>query len=217
MRFAPVLVLLALLLTGCPDSGAVKPEKPDTGGYQDEKKSIEQLRKERDEARARATAADGRADQLQKLIDQKETERWQARARWAAAGFLALAVLALVGAFYLPVGRKTLVTAAVALGLLGGACLLFAWLIPYLLWIGIGLAVVLAGVGAYLVRADHDDRQEAFAITARVAEKLGAGGADATRKATLFLEELAGAKRLNRAQLKKLRDAVLPPRDAPRA
>ena len=206
------LLLLGLLLTGCPESGAVKPEKPDTGGYQDEKKSIAQLRQERDEARARSVAADSRAEQLQKLIDQKETERWQSRARWAAAGFLALAVLAMVGCFYLPMARKTLIVAAVCLGLLGGGCLLFAWLAPYLLWIGIGVAVLLAGVGVFLIRSDAEDRKEAFTITSGVLQELTERANMGAEKVNLFVDKLASAKRLNREQLKAMRDAVLPPK-----
>jgi len=197
------LLLLALLLTGCPQD-APTPDPDVTGGTNDSKKSIEQLRKERDEARARAVAASTRAAALQKLVDQKETDQWQSRARWGAAGFLALAVLCLVACFYLPVAKKTLLVAAVCLGLLGGACLVFAWLIPYLLPIGIALAVILAGVGVYLVKADANERREAFKIASNVAAKLGSEGEAATRKSLLFLEELAGAKILNRQRLKDM-------------
>ena len=199
MRYALVLVLLAC--AGCPESGKPAGKLPSI----EEESGLPtgELKKRLESYRVRVEV-------LEQVIAARDQAALVAKARWAGAGFLALAVLLAVLAFYLGVARKTLLIAAVCCGLVGGGCLLFAWLVPYLLPIGVGLAVLFAVVGAYLVRASAADRQEAFAITARVAQKLGGEGEAATRKALLFLEELAASDRLSRAQLKRLRDEVLP-------
>jgi len=144
MRWFILAGLLSVALAGCrpPAGGAVDGLPPEVTA--DAQLSIPDLHKRIDQYRAAAATATARADALDRILSVKEQAALQTKARWAGAGFLALAVLLLVVSFYLGVARKTLLTAAVCLGLLGGGCLVFAWLVPYLLPIGIGLAVLLA-------------------------------------------------------------------------
>lgn len=127
------------------------------------KTPLAKLEAEKREANARATLAEQEATQWHLLSKQKDVQikaehdrQEQVYLYWAAGIFLLLAIAAAVVAIWQPIVRR--IAGGFAIACLGGAslCVFVAWLVPYLIWIGGGLAVL--ALGAVLIWWKRDSK-----------------------------------------------------------
>lgn len=132
MLLAPVL---ALALAGC------RAPAPDTQGWEQVNGVAP------GQAGYWQTAADYYAGKAREAVHNAKAERvraTQARLYWVVGLAMLAALACVVVAVFLPAVRKWAVYACLtAIGIAGLAWFL-AWLVPYLVWVGLGLAVLLA-------------------------------------------------------------------------
>ncbi len=110
------------------------------------------LEAEKREAEARANKAAAESKEWREVSGQKDAQikaeqdrQRQVYLYWAAGIFLLLAIAAAVLAVWQPIVRK--LAGGFAIACLAGAalCIFVSWLVPYLLWVGCGLVVLLGG------------------------------------------------------------------------
>lgn len=70
---------------------------------------------------------------------------------WIGSGACFLAAIVLVG-LGIWTTRRILVEVGIAAAGLGGLLIVAAWLVPYALWIGLGIAVVVVGMAVWMLR-----------------------------------------------------------------
>lgn len=140
LTLAVITLLSIFMLGGCPNGRSVRvvvqpPEAPIPSSLEDMKKELVAVR-----ARARlleGSIEDAKIDALQTKI-------------WIGVGLCTLAGLVLI-AVGIWTTRRILVE--VGIGVLGLAALgtLAAWLVPYILWIGVGVAVIVIGFVIFML------------------------------------------------------------------
>lgn len=182
MKYLGWILLLTLVLTGCPgdrpDAGTkpnveappINPSalpdmgpKPGKDGKVDE---LEQAKYDMRKYKELSAQADARYDTIQKQHDE---DALRAQATWISGIALIAAALAGIAAFLAPIGKKTLVTLAVGCVVIAACAQTFKAMVPYLPWIG-GAILVGAGIWAAFnwkklgttvkTAADYGDRLE---------------------------------------------------------
>jgi len=149
-----LLVLpLFLALLGCP-KGPVKP----TGleGSQAAPQTVKQL--EQENARLKQAL---RVNE-QQLADARLAEH-RAKLNWVVgiAGVAALAFTVL--AIFLPTFKRWAVMGVIASIVVAALAMALSWLLPYLLWIGLGVLAVIVGVAIWYWRQDARSRDQIVA------------------------------------------------------
>lgn len=142
IRLCVVLLLTFFMIGGCttgrpgPSIGTV--QKPEA----EIPTSVDELKKELIAIRARERIIQG-------ALEDAKTEALQTKI-WVGVGLCVLAGLVLI-ALGIWTTRRILVE--VGIGALGLAALgvLAAWLVPYILWIGIGVAVIVIGFVVFML------------------------------------------------------------------
>jgi len=190
---------------------AVHDEKPDS------EKSADELRTEVRDLKARIKVKES-------LIEQKEIEKLQAYARALGIGLLALAVVLVFVGIFTPVKWRAAIGVVACVGV-AMLCFFFAREIAPRMGLG-GFLIALAVLAAFGIavvyyvaknwkklKAEWTEVREGFAVTSRVADKLGnklqeVGSAEPREKIEAFLEELKKTENLTREQLKQLRDTL---------
>jgi hypothetical protein len=138
---------------------AATPEKPKADK---QARSVEDAEKELAEARKAAAAASeekAKADNLVKakekeLADARITEQ-QHRLYWVVGWSLLAALGCVAGAIFLTGVRKYFIYGVIASVAVAACAIVFAAILPYLLYIGIGLLVAALGFVLYCWRNDH--------------------------------------------------------------
>ncbi len=127
------------------------------------KTPLAKLQAEKREADARAHRAEDESRQWHQLSTQKDSQIKAEQDRlkqvylyWAAGIFLLLAVAAAVVAVWQPIVRKLAGGFAIACVAGASLCVFFAWLVPYLIWVGGGMAVI--AIGAALIWWKRDTK-----------------------------------------------------------
>lgn len=138
-----LLLIALLLLTGCNGRrpGVHTPgTKVDAGAAVPE--SVKELEDELRNVRARERLLAG-------ALDDARTEAIQTKL-WIGAGACLLAALVLVG-IGIWTSRRVLIEIGIAAAGLAGLLIFAAWLAPYALWIGIGVALLMIGIAVWML------------------------------------------------------------------
>lgn len=154
------LIVAALALAGCGDTRATDPadraervvaSQPSNPARDVLAGTVRELREQRDaalhrqrEAESEAAAQKAHVARLDSAIQEGETRQRQTWLRALAGGMVVVALLCIGLAVWLPLLRRRMLVGAGAAIAVAGCALVFAWLLPYLLWVG--AAVVLAVV-----------------------------------------------------------------------
>ncbi len=135
------------------------------------------LEAQKREANARAAKAEQEAKQWHQVSSQKDTQitteqnhRRQVQLYWLSGILILLALAATVLAIWQPMLRKIAGGFAVACVAVAGLALFLAWLIPYLIWVGVSLAVIGVGAVVFWWIRDHKSLRQ-------VVESVGAAKA----------------------------------------
>lgn len=139
LTLAVIMLLTLFMLGGCPNDRKIAvvqaPEAPIPA-------TLEEMKKELVAVRARERLLEGSIEDAK--IDALQTKIWVGVGLCVLAGLILIAV----GIW---TSRRILVE--VGIGALGLAALgsLAAWLVPYILWIGIGVAVIVIGFVIFML------------------------------------------------------------------
>lgn len=182
MRSVVMISLAVLFLFGfgsCPEKASAAPpvaaapdalpEQPKPQPGKDGK--VDPLEQAKYDAQRYAELAAQAEARYQTMKQQAEDDALRSQIAWITGICLLLAAVAGVAAFLTPVGKKTLVAAAVGFTVIAACAQAFKWAVPYLPWIG-GVAIVGGGIWAAInwrrlaattkLAAEHGDRIEAW-------------------------------------------------------
>lgn len=120
----------------------IEEPKPPAAGKDGKTDPLAQAKYEMQLYAEKSAQAEARYETLKK---QANDDAIRAQTLWITGICLLLAAVAGVAAFFVPLGKKTLVAAAVGFASVAACAQAFQWAIPYLPWIG-GLMVVAGGV-----------------------------------------------------------------------
>jgi hypothetical protein len=125
---------------------AATPEKP---------KTVEQLEKELAEAKDAKVKAGQAVDAKEKELAAGRISEQRHRLYWVVGWSLLAALGCVAGAIFLAGVRKYFVYGVIASVAVAACAIVFAAILPYLLYIGIGLLVAALGFVLYCWRNDH--------------------------------------------------------------
>lgn len=161
MRFYILIILLSLFTVSCGDRNASVGLIP-KGPIQVEASvpsDVASLSEELKNVRARERILVG-------ALEDAKTESRQTNL-WVGAGMCAFAGLVLIG-----LGIWTTRTVLIQIGVgafgLGGLCVVLAWLVPFALYIGLGVGVLVVGVAVYMLV----NREKTLTKTTNAIEEL---------------------------------------------
>ena len=152
IRLFAILLLCSFFIAandcGGQDPRATTPATPvvpsaalptDLKGLQEELKNVRAR-----ESLLRIAIADAKDEAAQARLEAVQIKLW------IGSGACFLAALVLVG-LGIWTTRRILVEVGIAAAGLGGLLIVAAWLVPYALWIGIGVVVIIAGLVTYML------------------------------------------------------------------
>jgi hypothetical protein len=143
-----LLLTLAFLMAGCSDGQTVGVRAPSehVEAGAPISNDVKELKEELQTVRARERLLVG-------AIDDAQTASVQGKL-WLGAGACFLAGLVLVG-LGVWTSRRVLIELGVAVAGLGALLVFTAWLVPYALFIGIGVAVLVISIATWMVVRGH--------------------------------------------------------------
>ncbi len=160
---------------------AIAKAKADGAAAQQKGDRLEQLEAEKREADARAEKAmhesgewTAYGKQLTTEITTERDHQRQVKLYWFS-GIMMLAALACVAAaIWIPLIRTWAIRGVIACVAVAGVAVVFAQLIPYLIWVGGGVVVILAIAGLVLWRKDHKALHQVVEAVGAAKDKIPA-------------------------------------------
>jgi len=182
-----VILLFALILTGCGEISpgapinpiAPPPTPPDSAPARisDLEKRLAKATEEKDEIARLGILKDLISERMRQAetelgklkLEKKEAETALESARmeamrtklWWFVGIMGVAALALAAlAIFIPSVARWAVRGAIACGVISALAVVFAWLLPWLLWIGFGVLAIAAVAALVYWRLDAKSRDQ---------------------------------------------------------
>ncbi len=167
--------------TGSKLDDTIAKAKADAALAQQKGDRLEQLEAEKREADARAEKAmhesgewTAYGKQLGKEADAERDHQRQIKLYWFS-GIMMLAALACVAAaIWLPLFRSWAIRGVIACVAVAGVAVVFAQLLPYLVWLGAGIVVLIGVAGLILWSKDHKALHQVVEAVGTAKDKIPA-------------------------------------------